>query len=397
MGKKTEKAKPPELKVAFDTNVLYTGSANDLMKQEVADLIRANSHHADLKTTWYLPEIVRHERQYQMLSRAKEFLPSIQKLERLLGHNLNITEEIISRRVNDTIEEQFSELGIQLLSLRTGEVDWARLSLDSAYRRPPFSTAEGEKGFRDALIAESVLQLVADSPVTPKVCRIAVVTEDELLGGFLRAKTADHSNVRILANLEELKGLITTLVSEVSEEFVTSIASAAKSYFFEPNQADSLIRREKIREQIQERFQKQLSEMPESANRRQNGKWYVFAPRFVKKVRQRVHWGSRIEVEAKAYKTEAESPWFAALRALQAYQTWQGTTQPEQQQIAAPITQPTLVSSGQVPLSSEPRERLIAQGRTAFLVIWSVSITTTRKFASPRIEQIEYLKTTWEK
>src|SRR6266851_5888210 len=51
----------------------------------------------------------------QMLNHAYELLPSVQKLERLLGHNLNITAEILRQRVQDTIDRQVEELGIKII------------------------------------------------------------------------------------------------------------------------------------------------------------------------------------------------------------------------------------------------------------------------------------------
>lgn len=160
--------KKPELKVVFDTNVLWTGSASDLLKQEVSELIEANSQHSDLAISWYLPEIVRHERQFQMLTQSLELLPSIQKLERLLGHNLNINEGIIKQRVNEAIESQITKLGINVIRLDTARVEWRDLILNAAYRRPPFSQGPKEKGFRDALVVEAFLQLVSDSQSRPK-------------------------------------------------------------------------------------------------------------------------------------------------------------------------------------------------------------------------------------
>ncbi len=50
-----------------------------------------------------------------MLNHAYELLPSVQKLERLLGHNLNITAEILRQRVQDTIDRQVEELGIKII------------------------------------------------------------------------------------------------------------------------------------------------------------------------------------------------------------------------------------------------------------------------------------------
>ncbi|MFY9527496.1 MAG: hypothetical protein WBC04_08570 [Candidatus Acidiferrales bacterium] len=91
---KSQKHQRPQLRVVFDTNVLYTGSASDLVRQEAANLIK-QSMFPDLEIQWYLPELVRHERQYQMQKRALELLPAIGKVEKLLGHKLAITEETL--------------------------------------------------------------------------------------------------------------------------------------------------------------------------------------------------------------------------------------------------------------------------------------------------------------
>jgi len=48
-------AKAPILKVVFDTNVLYTQVASDLVRSSLATLVHENSEHNDLKIEWHLP------------------------------------------------------------------------------------------------------------------------------------------------------------------------------------------------------------------------------------------------------------------------------------------------------------------------------------------------------
>jgi len=60
-----KKAKP-ELKVVFDTSVLFSQVAYDLVRSEVRQLIEDNSQHVDLSIRWYLPDIVVAELRYQM-------------------------------------------------------------------------------------------------------------------------------------------------------------------------------------------------------------------------------------------------------------------------------------------------------------------------------------------
>src|SRR4051794_10127932 len=93
-----KRRKKRELRVGLETSVLFNGSASDLLQQETANLIH-QSVYDDLEVLWYLPEIVRHERQYQMQRRALELLPSLIKVETLLGFKLNINEEVLFERV----------------------------------------------------------------------------------------------------------------------------------------------------------------------------------------------------------------------------------------------------------------------------------------------------------
>ena len=103
-----KKKNKPKLKVVFDTSVLHTQVASDLVREAIRKVISENSNHGDLNITWHFPSVVISERRYQMQQKSFELLPSIQKMERLLGHNLNITEEILVQRVNATIKEQLN-------------------------------------------------------------------------------------------------------------------------------------------------------------------------------------------------------------------------------------------------------------------------------------------------
>jgi len=162
----------PELKVVLDSSAIYSGTASDLLRHEVAQLIQEGSKHSDLVMRWYLPEVVVHERKYQMQRKGFDLLPSIEKLEALPGHGLGINADIIKSRVEDAASKQIDELGLIVSPLAAEDVDWSRLMLDAVYRRPPFEIGEKEKGFRDALIAETFLQVVAAAPSTPRLCWI---------------------------------------------------------------------------------------------------------------------------------------------------------------------------------------------------------------------------------
>ena len=160
-----------------------------------------------------------------------------------------------------------------------------------------------EKGFRDAIIAEAFTQMISRSPKTPDICRVVMVTSDELLGVSIENKIVGCQNVKVFKDIDELKGLINTLVSQVTEEYVESLKEKAGKYFFVEKDKTTLFYKENIREQIKGKYESELKELPEGADTRENGTWYISPPRFDRKVGQRVFWYTQFRVEAEAFKS----------------------------------------------------------------------------------------------
>jgi len=398
-----KKAKP-ELRVVFDTNVLFTQVVYDLVRSEVKRVIEENSTHADLSIKWYLPGVVIGERRYQMRSKAFELLPSITKLERLLGHNLNITKDILTQRVNAAIDKQLRELAISTIDIDTAKVDWRALIDRAVYRHPPFQAGDNEKGFRDSLIAEAFLQLVEQSPNTPSVCRLAVVTNDELLTEFVKESTKDTKNVRVLSTISDLESLINTLVSAVTEEFVADMQDKAEKLFFEKENDTGLYYKEKIREKIGQSYGNELEAVPESGLLRENGTWWISGPVFVRKERQRIFWITPIEVDASIYKWEWPKTTIPAVTASTLIGAQTVTATPTATTIPSsldlsklfrsdPSATPSLLNlspSGEVPKKIE-----VITGQSKFEVHWSVNVSQVKRLTSARVDKVEYKSTKW--
>ena len=388
MAASKKKEKKPELKVVFDTNVLYTKAESYLFRKEVAELIKSNNKHTDIEISWYMPDIVRHERQYQMLKRSLELLPSIQKLEKLLGHNLNITADIISTRVKEAVEKQLIEYKLHTIKMDESKVDWHQMMHNSAYRLAPFDPGENEKGFRDALAAEAFLQLVKSSPITPKSCRLVLVTDDQLLRQTILSRLDGNvKNVRILPSIEELKGLINTLVSEADEEFINSIQEKSEKYFFQKGNDESLYYKEDVGKKIRDQYETQLKELPEGTDYRENGTWYIGDPQFVKKDGQRIHWATRIRVVMKLYNFVSEA-------------NSDVTDETKRRRTLADFAvKPTTgrVSLGALGMRPKFDKVQTAEGSTVFEVEWSVSVsTTTKSISKPVIDNVTYIETIWD-
>ena len=372
----------PKLKVLFDTSILFTEIAYDLVRLGVRKLIEKNSSHPDLALSWYLPRVVVDERQYQMQQQALKLLPNLEKLERLLGHKLNITPDILATRVEAAINDQIEEMSITVLDLDTNAVGWPDVITRAVRRDPPFEAGDNEKGFRDCLIAQTFFQLVRDSPTTPGHCRLAVVTSDKRLAEYVREETNEAKNVRVLGSVDDLESLINTLVAEVTEEFVSELKSRVQTFFSEEEKESGLYYKEGLRDRLTEEFGHELEAVLNEGEHRENSAWWIDAPVFNRKERQRTYWITTITVDAKLF-------------------TYQHPTVPTSStplhlsdfgRVVPGIDwKELLVGSLQSPEKQE-----IRTGRTKFQVNWSVNITQSDRLTSPLIEKLELIGTEWD-
>jgi hypothetical protein len=324
---------------------------------------------------------------------------------------MNITEAVISQRISEAVDRQVADHKLVVRQASYGHVDWQRLVGDAVNRRPPFEI-KSEKGFRDAIIAETFLQLVDASPDQPQRCRIVLLTNDALLTQAVKVRVAGRSNVRIFSSVDELKGLINTLISTVPEDYVARMQEKAQEYFLKSQHPDKgFIYDMEVQDAVRAKCNDQLSAKPAGTMRRSNGTWQVTPPRFVRKEGQRMFWASRFSIEAKAYKQIPGQP--AALENLTGINlaASYNTLWPTGAILGGSIPGaagnvpafPTGLYAGGVPqlegvkLSSLlGNETLAATGKTVVDVNWSASVNVKGAFSKPKIESIEFVETTWE-
>jgi hypothetical protein len=409
------KTTKPELRVVFDTNALYVtptsiGSASDLVRQEIADPV-SEPKYPDLDILWYLPEVVRHERQYQMQQEALRLRTAINKIERLLGHNLALTNQVLLDHVHAKIDSKEQELGLGEIKLDHGSVDWSGLIQAAIYRQPPFQAGEKEKGFRDALVVEAFLQLVAESPRSPRVCRVVLVTSDSLLAEAVKRRLSNCPNVGILGSIQELKGLINTIVSNVGEDFIAQLSPKASQMFFISSDAkDTLYFKEDIGNKLQEKFKVQLNSRPDETEFRKDGAWYIYGPNFSRKEGRRIYWTTRIgiETEAGVFAKEPEPNLYTqALLPLLS----EGLVKPGE--LAAPllglrrsayeyyeVSPPYRLSGswtsvGEL-MGSVGKRVITHQGKDRYEVLWSTEVTQAKALRKSAIHDILHVELSWQ-
>jgi PIN domain len=400
-----------QLKVVFDTSAIWTIGESYLLRREISDLVDGNRGDAHLVLEWILPEMVMRERIYQMQKEAASLLPAVTRLERVIGHPFNITEEVLQRRITEAVERQITEHLLLIHPASYDRIDWLRLIGDSVSRRPPFDV-KSEKGFRDAIIAETFLQIVEVSPEQPQRCRIVLLSNDGLLSEAVRNRLGNRNNVQVLGSVDELKGLINTLISTVPEDYVTRLQTKAKEYFAKDAKKEiGLVFDMKVQDAVRTQCKEQLEAKPEGTDRRSVGNWELTAPRFVKKEGQRVFWASRFTILSKAFKdlppkapsydvlstnlfSPEEAPWPAVTHihgTLNPANVITSTSVPQRTGVLLPKQSQSVLVGARL-----FDERFVATGKTVVDVNWSVLVNIKGVFSKPKIESIQFIETTWE-
>jgi hypothetical protein len=388
------------------------GSASDLVRQEVAQLI-ADAKYPDLEILWHIPEIVRHERQYQMQAEALKLRFPISKIERLLGHNLALTDSALLDHVRTKIDEAEQQLGLQEIKLDHSLIDWPKLIHAAVYRRAPFEPGEKEKGFRDAIVAESFIQLVESSPRTPSICRVVLVTSDRLLMQAVKERIKEEPNGSVVSSLEELKGLINTIVSNVGEDFIAQLKpKASKLFFISSDDKGTLFYKEKLTERVEEQFKAELKVRPEVTSFRDNNAWHIHQPNFLRKDGRRIFWTTRIDIEvevgtlALGSEPKASSVYESNLGAFTILDRNSLITQksPYYNTLAflnEPVTYgqnvfqtPGAITEGVVgrPLVFPQKKVVSHKGRDIYEVLWSTEITMSKDLKKPTLEEISHIE-----
>ena len=239
---------------------------------------------------WCVPQIVIDERTHQMNKVASELLPSLGKLERVIGHNLGITPAILSERINACVSSRVTELDLHVIALDCSRVYWAAMVSASVRRMPPFDPGEKEKGFRDAVLLETFLQTIDDSPKSPAQCMVVFVSGDAVLRTAATNKTAAFKNARVLEDMTALDELVNTLSSTLTEEYVAKLRPTAAALFFVSGATTGLYNTAKVRATIERTFQDLIDEVPPGCTSVKATGFRIRNPSFLRKASSTVFW-----------------------------------------------------------------------------------------------------------
>ncbi|MFY4027116.1 PIN domain-containing protein [Achromobacter xylosoxidans] len=291
------------LHVVFDTNVIWSDSILDLFSNVTVSLIRQHSGHQDVAINWVLPRVARQEREYQMRRKALSHLPAVQKLESLVGFNWGVDEAKIADALCKRIDDELKSLGVREMKIDPSATDWDSIMSDSANRIAPFEHKDnGEKGFRDALICESLRQMLSAANRSDQVF---FVSNDTILQAAALKIMAlvGHPKSRCVQTLDDLRTEINVLVSKIPDEFAQRLVELGAKFFINEQSNEGLFYAENIRSLIEKEFATVIdSLMAELESPTETIS--ISKPVFRQKVRQRVHFTTSVTLTFEENRTD---------------------------------------------------------------------------------------------
>ncbi len=144
-------------------------------------------------------------------------------------------------------------------------VDWNRLIYDSIWRVPPFVDKDDkdfEKGFRDALILETVVEYCRHHAIPDT--RIAFVCGDKLLCEAVSGRLAVDQRFSVYESFLDFESYLSLTKQKLTDQFIRNILRRAGSKFFTKGDESCLARRADVPGKMRKQFHQYFND-PASA------------------------------------------------------------------------------------------------------------------------------------
>jgi hypothetical protein len=255
--------------VVVDTNILWAEDKAPPVTPEFDEFWKLHVEIVELDLV--VPTVVRGELLYQQTTAA---LKALAKVEEHLGrisaitavtHPHKLSSSRLEAQIAAKIDKWLRQKKARLVEVPYTTVDWPAVVETAVWRRPPFTAdaknPEAEKGFRDALILESVAAFVAGETRT---VRVAFACADKVLREAAGTRIVDP-RFACYESLSSLSSFLKLTHERLTDTFIKGILRRATKKFFTADDPACLYVKEKIGEKIHE-SSKALVANPTSAS-----------------------------------------------------------------------------------------------------------------------------------
>lgn len=248
--------------VIIDTNIIFHQDKKHVVDPDFEELWEEQASLYDLSL--YIPEVVEGEIIFQQTGSALKFFERANnQFDSLRG----VTDQayphrVTKSRVIDDVKARFDKWKrnkkAQVIKTPFDKICWESIVEGAVLRKPPFSndTAKGEseKGFRDAVILETVVDFTSESDQ-----QVVFLCNDSLLRKESELRLLHSFKFSAYSSLKEFESYLRLKNEEIEKQRVNALTDKAMKKFFTFNDFNSLAYKEKINKKIPELFEKNLS------------------------------------------------------------------------------------------------------------------------------------------
>lgn len=306
---KIKKKEAPIHIVIPDTNILWHQDKSYVADPDFDNFWESNKSLLPMELA--IPEVVIGELNFQQATSAtKQFVKISEALKDLSAivaapHKTKLTQQEIKVQVEGKINRWLKSKSATSLATPINPARWLQLIQSAIWRQPPFTydpkNPDVEKGFRDALILETVVEAANQALAAGK--NIVFLCKDQLLRTTAVEALEKNNNALCFESLKDFEGYIKLTQEQLTSSFVTAIQNRARQRFFSKSDPKCFYTSKDVNAQIIQKFGDQL-QPPHSSNSLRTGllslgevKWelvlaknWIGSTTFEKLVQPRRYW-----------------------------------------------------------------------------------------------------------
>ena len=236
MGKKKGKKKNPlpEYKVIFDNNVLW----GNPLRKEVKELVKKWKRNSNVDIEFLLPEVVQEEFKKSYINKVEEAQIQVNKWTGLLANFLEKDFKkpvIASSRLDDKIKTLLKNNGFTIIPTPYEKIKLKELIEKAVYYKQPFQKKR-EKGFKDAVIAQTVFEYLKEAGEKVKV---VFISGDENLRKYINHTHKKAKYFKSYKSVPDFESDLKLHLEKINEELIEKISKKAKVMFYSQKKPSS--------------------------------------------------------------------------------------------------------------------------------------------------------------
>lgn len=303
--------------VICDTNILWFEDKGPIANPEFERFWDVASKEFDLEL--HIPETVRGELIFQHFTSCQKLFKSteenVRKISTITGntHSTRLNLPMMRRQIEVKFDKWIKAKRGHVIPVPIERIGWKRLVDDAVWRLPPFiadpKNPDFEKGFRDALIMETLCDLVGTES---RKINFAFLCNDSTLREATVSRLKAELRFSAYETIKDFESYLRLTKEKLTNDFISRIVVKAKARFFNRDDPSCLALRDRLVDQIQADFKDYFLDIaksekdsilsfdpePDSAswNPVGSGGFWIENPQFLRiETRKRYFWKSIIK------------------------------------------------------------------------------------------------------